>query len=715
MSGSFFSASWYRVAELKPRLRGHARLHRHLYRGRPWYVLEDVANQRVHRFTPAVHSVIGLMDGERTVSEIWTLATERLADDAPTQDEVVRLLGQLHAADVLQCDVPPDTAELLLRFERHERQLWKQRLMSPLALRVPLVDPDAALRRVVPFVRPLMGWLGIALWLAVVGPALFLAGSHWSELTQNVLDRVLLPENALLLWLVFPVVKVFHEIGHGLFCRYFGGEVHDMGLMFLLLTPVPYVDASSASAFQEKRHRALVSAAGMIVEIFIAALALYVWVSVQPGAVRTVAYNVMLVAGVTTLTFNANPLLRFDGYYILSDWIEIPNLRQRANDYIRYLVEYHLLGAPDAQPPDTGRGERGWLLAYGVGAFFYRILVFVFILLFVFDLSVVLGTLVAVIAAAAGVLRPAVKGVGFVLASPKLEPVRTRAIAVSGGLLGAVLLLVFALPLPLRTQVQGVVWTPEESFVRAGSDGIVERFLAAPGATVRKGDPLLQLTDPDLGRTVVALEARLRGLSVKQRAAGVDDPARAAMLADEIEHLDRRLARARERLAALVVRSGADGTFVVPRSEDLPGRFVEQGELLAHVLRAETRSVRAVVPQEEIRLLWERLDGVALRTADRPEETLPGRVTRMVPSASPELPSLALGLQGGGDVAVDPRDREGRSAVAPFFQVDIEAPELPEEMRVGGRVHVRFDHGLEPLAVRWYRSLRQLFLARFDV
>ncbi len=338
-----------------------------------------------------------------------------------------------------------------------------------------------------------------------------------------------------------------------------------------------------------------------------------------------------------------------------------------------------------------------------------------FILLFVFDVSVVLGTLVAVIAAAAGVLRPALKGLGFVLSSPKLEPVRTRAIAVSGGILGALLLLVFVLPLPLRTQVQGVVWTPEESFVRAGSDGVVERFLAPPGATVRKGDPLLQLADPELGLTVAALEARLRGLSVKQRAAGVDDPARAAMLADEIEHLDRRLARARERHAALVVRSGADGTFVVPRSDDLPGRFVEQGELLAHVLHAETRSVRAVVPQEEIRLLWERLDGVALRTADRPEETLPGRVTRMVPAASPELPSLALGLQGGGDVAVDPRDREGRSAVAPFFQVDIEAPELPEEMRVGGRVHVRFDHGLEPLAVRWYRSLRQLFLARFDV
>ena len=122
MPEPLFSASWYRVAELRPRLRGHARIHRHVYRGEPWYVLEDVANQRVHRYRPAAHAVIGLMDGERRVHDIWETAAETLGDDAPTQDEMIRLLAQLHAADVLQCDVPPDTAELLERYEKRERR-----------------------------------------------------------------------------------------------------------------------------------------------------------------------------------------------------------------------------------------------------------------------------------------------------------------------------------------------------------------------------------------------------------------------------------------------------------------------------------------------------------------------------------------------------------------------------------------------------------------
>ena len=111
MPETLFSASWYRVKDLTPQLRRHAEIHRHLYRGEVWYVLQDPANDRFHRFTPAAHYVIGLMDGGRSVDEIWALATDELGDDAPTQDELIRLLGQLHSADVLQADVPPDVVE----------------------------------------------------------------------------------------------------------------------------------------------------------------------------------------------------------------------------------------------------------------------------------------------------------------------------------------------------------------------------------------------------------------------------------------------------------------------------------------------------------------------------------------------------------------------------------------------------------------------------
>jgi putative peptide zinc metalloprotease protein len=715
MGENLFSGSWYRVAELRPRLRRHARIHRHVYRGQAWYVLEDVANQRVHRFTPATHGVIGLMDGRRSVKELWEIATETLGDDAPTQDEMIRLLAQLHAADVLQSDVPPDTAELLERFEKRERQALRGRLLSPLAIKVPLIDPDRFLLRCVPMLRPFTGWLGAAIWLAVVVPALFLLGTRWSELTHGVLDRVLQPQALVLLWLLFPVIKTLHEFGHGLATRLFGGEVHDMGVMLLVFTPVPYVDASSASAFPEKHRRALVASGGMIVEIFLAALAFYLWRSVEPGVVRTLAYNTMLIAGVTTLTFNANPLLRFDGYYILSDLLEIPNLRQRANSYLGYLAERWLFGNPDAEPPDAGGRERLWLALFAVASFFYRFVVIAFILLFVFDLSLPLGTLMAVVSAIGWLVMPTWKTLRFLATSPRLALVRGRAFGILLGAVAAVVLLVVVAPLPFRTQAEGVVWAPDEAFVRAGAAGFVTRLAAQPGSRVRTGDLLVETRDPDLDALVAALQARLRGLAVREHAARLESAAQAEMIADEIHHYRQRLERAEERRGALQIRSGADGVFVVPGAEDVPGRYVEQGQLIGYVLDLDSVTVRAVVRQEDIELVRDRLEAVALRRADRMDEVLEGRLVRLVPAALPELPSVALGSEGGGEVAVDPRDSRGLAAVTPYFEVEIQAPKPPDLAAVGGRVYLRFDHGLEPLVGRWYRSLRQLFLSRLDV
>src|SRR5262249_44194588 len=152
MSDVFFSSAWYRVATLRPRLRRHAQMHRHHYRGQLWYVLQDHASQRTYRFSPAAYSVIGLMDGQRTVADLWEMASARLEDDAPTQDEMIQLLTQLHAADVLQCDVPPDTTELLLRYERQRRQTWQRQLLAPYAVRLPLCDPERFLQRLLPWV-----------------------------------------------------------------------------------------------------------------------------------------------------------------------------------------------------------------------------------------------------------------------------------------------------------------------------------------------------------------------------------------------------------------------------------------------------------------------------------------------------------------------------------------------------------------------------------
>lgn len=249
---AFLSPSWYRLAALRPALKSQARIRRHRFRGEVWYVVQDLASGRFNRLTPAAYQVLGLMDGQRTMDEVWNAAIEQLGDDAPGQDEVIRLLSQLHAADLLHCEVNPDSAELFERFERQNRARQKSSWRNPFSIRFPLWDPDRFLSRTLRFLRPCFNWWGAAVYCAVVGLGAALGALHWPELAENLSDRVLAAENLLVLWLCFPVVKLLHELAHGYATKAGGGEVHEMGILLLVFMPVPYVDATAASGFRSK-------------------------------------------------------------------------------------------------------------------------------------------------------------------------------------------------------------------------------------------------------------------------------------------------------------------------------------------------------------------------------------------------------------------------------------------------------------------------------
>jgi putative peptide zinc metalloprotease protein len=712
---SLFSPTWYRVAQLKPRLRAHARIQRQQYRGETWYVLQDLSSERFHRFSPSAYTVIGLMDGQRTVQEIWDLALDRLGDDAVSQDGFIQLLSQLHSADVLQCDVPPDTAELFRRRQRFEQSRRRKQIFSIFAWQLPLFDPERLLNRLGPALAPLFGWFGLVLWLTVVGAGVVLGWTHWPELSENVLDRALMPENLLVLWLLFPLIKLVHEFGHAFAVKTYGGEVHEMGVMILVLTPVPYVDASAAWAFRSKWRRVVVGGAGMAVEVFIATLALFVWLSVEPGFVRSLAYNTILIAGISTVLFNANPLLRFDGYYMLMDYLEIPNLRQRANAYLIYLCERYLFGRRDAEQPIASGAERAWFIGFSVSAFFYRLLVIFAILFFLGEQHLLLGLVFAGSTAFAWLVMPAFKIGQFLFSNPRIRRVRRRALLATAGVIAAVSALLIVMPVPQRTVAEGVVWVPEEGMVRAGADGFVMKVVAQPGSKVTRGDVLVECNDADLRTEVRVLEAQLVELDAKYRQVVVADRVRAEIIEEQRRFVTESLARAQERLAELTIRSRATGIFVLPQAADLPGRFVKKGQMIAQVADMHTVTVRAVVTQQDIDLVRNFLIGADVRLAERLADTAPAIVRRVVPAASDALPSQALGLEGGGSLAVDPSDREGRRAVQRFFQVDLELASQAVTPNVGGRAHVRFDHGWEPLAFQWYRSLRQLFLSRLNV
>jgi putative peptide zinc metalloprotease protein len=712
---SLFSANWYRVAGLKPRLRAHARIHRHRYRGSTWYVLQDRSSERYHRFSPSAHAILGHFDGERTVEEIWNAALALHGDAAITQDEMIALLGQLHAADVLVCDVTPDTEELFRRRERGEQAARRRWLTNLFAWQVPLLDPERFLQRTQRIGTALFAPSGLVVWVAVVALAGVLGASHWRDLSANVVDRALLPGNLFVLWLMFPVIKALHELGHAYAVKRFGGEVHEMGVMVMVLTPVPYVDASSAGAFASKWQRILVGAAGMMVELALASWALFIWLAAEPGVVRALAFNVILVAGVSTLLFNANPLMRFDGYYVLMDLLEIPNLRARATQHYRYLAERWLCGRGDAQPPHATPGERRWFVAYGLGASAYRVGVVAGILLFLGEIDLLLGLVFATATALAWIVVPAAKGLRHLLASPQVRPVRRRAFAATLGTATAVLALVFALPLPFRSTAEGVVWVPDEGLVRAGADCFVAKLLAAPGAAVARGEPLLACRDPDLETEVRVLEARVAELDARHREAYATETVKAQIIDEERQYAASQLARTKERMAELTLRAQRAGRLAIARPEDLPGRFLAKGEIVAHVVGEGETMVRAVVAQRDIDLVRNLARGVEVRLAQNLPASREAKVRRVVPSAVTELPTAALGTQGGGRVPVEPNDESGVQSLEKLFVVDVDLADPVQVALIGGRAFVRFDLGWEPVGWQWTRRVRQLFLSRLNV
>jgi putative peptide zinc metalloprotease protein len=715
MAAPLLSNAWYRVAALRPRLRAHARLHRHRYRGEVWYLLQDPASGRVHRFTPAARTLIAAMDGTRSVEEIWGIANRRLGERAPTQDQVIQLLGQLHGADLLQSDVTPDVAELFARGERDQKSRRRAAYGNPMAMRFPLWDADAWLDRLRPWIDLVWSRWGAALWLAVVLPALLLVPPHWPELTHNFSDRVLALDNLVVLYLLFPFIKAFHELGHASATKAGGGEVHDMGLILLVLMPVPYVEASASTAFRSKYRRAMVGAAGMAAELFIAALSFYLWLLVEPGLLRAALFNVMVIAGVSTLVFNGNPLLRYDAYYILCDLIEMPNLAARALRYWAYLLERYALGMREAEAPIASRSEKAWFVCYGLASTAYRILVTVLIALFIAGRFFLIGVLLAAWALLAMAVFPVVRGLRHVVGSPRLRKQRRRAVSVTFGSIAAALVLVLAVPLPYHTDAEGVVWLSEQAMVRAGANGFVEGFLVAPGSRVAPGDAVMRTHDPALEAQRRLAEAKVDELEAVYASEFVADRARAQIVRDKLAAAQAGLARAEERAGDSIVRVRAEGVFLVSQPGDLPGRYFRKGELVGYVAGNEAPLVRVVVPQDAVDPVRLATDRILVRLTDRLDTVAEGRIVRQVPGGEANLPSKALSTEGGGGIATDPRDSSGTKALERMFQFDVALAGAPRPALFGERAYVRFEHKSEPLALRWYRDVRRLFLSRFGV
>ncbi len=713
MNDNPFSPSWYRVAGLRPRLRNHDRITRHVYREKVTYLLEDQVNGHVYRFTPEVYAFLGLMTGEHTVQEILDGLAMRKTPNFPTQDQVIEILSGLHTMDALICDIPPDTEELFLRNQKQNQPHYLTQLKrSVLFLRFPLYDPEKILQKYshlfnVFFTRRVL-WFLLGLFVL----SLMVLFVSWHELTANLFDTLFTRNNLFIIWLVYPCIKTVHELAHAFAVKKWGGEVHEIGLMFLLFIPVPYVNATASSAFADKWQRIAVSSAGILAELFLASLALLLWSLVEPGLTRSVAYNIIMLGGFSTLLFNGNPLVRFDGYYVFSDLLEIPNLAQRSQSYLGYLTYTHLLRLKGMKSVPGSSTEKRWYLFYGLASFAYRLTIYGSIFFILSSKFSTIGAFFGLFAIGQLFLVPAITKLRRTFATTQNRQYRSRVLSATISFLIALLLLVAIVPFPYSSHFEGVLLPPDDAIVRMATDGIVISLPGEPNRLVNKGDILVECEDVQLAYNIELLQSQTREYQQKEKATFATDPFEARIVHERLKELMEGLKEKLAKRAQLTVRSPTEGTLIIPEFASLPGRFLRQGDLLAYVSQ-EDNKVRVIVSQADIDIITENTVRIELVFAPDLGTSYAGRLLTENPQATLFLPSKVLSTEGGGNILIDPDDSSGRQMLEEMFQLDIVIDAAIERPFIGSRVYIRFYHASEPLLFRWQRSIRQLFLTHF--
>jgi putative peptide zinc metalloprotease protein len=699
------------VRQLRPKLRSDIRITEQVFRGESWFIVQDPITCQFFRLGPTEYRFIRELDGRRTVGDILQQLAGQLGEDTLSPELTARLLNYLQQSNLLESHERLDPASLYEAYRKARRRRGLQIASNFLFINLPLVDPDRFLRRALPYVRPLLGRAFFVVWTLTLLAAAGVIVTHWKDLLSRA-NGVLAPENLLSLYVAYAVVKLFHEMWHGFVCRNYGGPVHEMGILFLIFTPFPYCEASSAWAFDSKWKKIYVSAAGMYIELFLAALATFVWYATNPGVVHTLAYNAMFVASISTVLFNGNPLLRYDGYYILSDLLELPNLWTNANGYVRYLASRYLLGQKQESPAESWAQRVLWL-GYGIASFIYRTLVCVGIIIFVSRQLQGLGLAMAVGAVAAWVVMPLFKMTKFMFFTPTTRPIRFRSACVTAAVLAVAALLLGFIDFPMRLYTMGAVDYRQVQVVRADAPGHVAEVFVHAGQRVKAGQPLARLTNEQLMAQFRQAQADL-GIAKRRLAAlEVSDLAAAQAAKTSLAAAQNLYDDLAKKVASLNLTATIDGKVITGRLDELVGRFRNTGEELMTVVDTTGPLLKAAIDQEDV---YEYRGAVGkeveFRLRSKPAEVITGRIDKLTPQSSKEVFQPALTTKAGEGLLLDPTgDPNQPRLLRPCFVADI-VPTNPDLRLPGGALaRVRFEASPRPLAVQWYRKAVRLIRA----
>jgi putative peptide zinc metalloprotease protein len=584
---------WYLISEQRFRRRAAVTWTRQVFRGETFIVISDRVTGQHMRLGQRAQDLWELLDGKRTAQQLWDHLSTRPAS-APTQGELVEWIMQLVSSGYALSDHDLDPVNLSERAEKKRSGMIEQKAASPLSIKVKLFDPNTLIRVTYPFVAPIFTRTGAVLIGALFLTALVFVAVNVDALVQSVDSAILSQSGLIALVLAYPIIKVLHELGHGYAVHRFGGEVRELGVMFLVFFPVPYVEASEASRFPNKYARMLVGGAGIIAELIIASIAFLAWLQIEPGLERALLFNFMLIGSISTVLFNGNPLLKFDAYFVLADFLEMPNLATRSGEYLsdRFLARF--LGLRRQVFPRPG--EAKILAIYGVLSLAYRTILTLTIALIVSNWFFVIGTLLAMWAIIMGVVWPLFKTAkkGFKMARTQN---RTRRASVRLAILLTVVIGVgFFVQIPFSAPGAGQITPLPSAELRIGTSGELLPGLIEEGAMVGPDTVVAQVINRPQSTRARALELNVEHITAALERSGLNVTQR--------QELERSLEIAVASLNDIIVLQDAlllhaplSGQIAwIGGRSPLPGSFVFRGDLLGYVVAPEALQIVLAFP-----------------------------------------------------------------------------------------------------------------------
>jgi putative peptide zinc metalloprotease protein len=676
---STFSEGWYQVAELKVALLPSTKVHKQIYRGLVWYVLQDACSGNFFRVQEVTYRFISRLSVNKSVEQVWQEFIELYPEEAPGQEDIIQALSQLHHGNLLFYRSESDYGAILERKNKQKRQEHLSKLMAFMYLRIPLWNPSVFLDVFARMLNPLFSKFSFVIWaivLVIGGNAVL---SNWTDLRQQS-QGFLAPDNLILLYLSMFVLKLIHEMGHAVAIKRFGGNVHTMGLMFIVLTPLPYVDATQTWSLRNRWQRSIVGAAGMYVELFIAALAALLWTNTAPGIINSLAFNMMIIGSVSSVLFNGNPLLKFDAYYILSDITDIPNLYQKSSAQWLYYFNRWILGTKKAESPAENKYEAIWFTIYGISSYFYRLIVVLVIAMYAADLWIGLGLAITLISLFMWVFIPFGKLIKYLSTSQEIRKNRSRAWFASFSLIIGILLGLSFIPVPYNIKAPGVIQSQERSQLFTQSGGELTKAERRSGIWVEKGDLLAQFENPDLLHQKQLIKEQLTEIGWLVRQTLNHSQTDLMALQKQEQALSEQLDEIIVQLTELSIMAPFDGIWIPSDLGYKIGTMFNQSDEVGTIYNVHQVSFVAVVSQEEASDLFNTLISKGeIRLNGQTDSVLTVADIKFNPFRKTQLPSASLGWEGGGPIMAS-RDKNGQmKAIEPFFEVSISLADVAKE------------------------------------